>query len=283
MALGALGRKKPVETVYGVFSARSFPTLKNAAMREPFQLQMLAHCFRTVTRLRELADVGANLGLYSVYASRLDECEKITTFEPNPKTYDALCENIALNPRAAELVDARRLAVSGAPGEVAFDARTGFDPGAKVVEGEAENVVMVEAGRIDDAFDLGGARDVFLKMDVEGHEMSALRGAAGFLAARCAFAQIEVLREPKEARRDVRALMRDAGFTLQFRAGADHFFVHKDFSAHGPRLRELFWDKAQVAGRLLMDAGFDQDAFIRNEKAKTGLAQYFNGFLSALK
>ena len=44
-----------------------------------------------------LFDVGANIGLYSLYAARLNPTCKVYSFEPESQNYASLCKNIALN------------------------------------------------------------------------------------------------------------------------------------------------------------------------------------------
>ena len=44
-----------------------------------------------------LYDIGANVGLYSLYAAKLDRNVKVYAFEPHKFTFVQLMENIALN------------------------------------------------------------------------------------------------------------------------------------------------------------------------------------------
>lgn len=44
-----------------------------------------------------LWDVGANVGLYSIYAAKISGCKKVYAFEPEAQNYSLLVENIAVN------------------------------------------------------------------------------------------------------------------------------------------------------------------------------------------
>ncbi len=44
-----------------------------------------------------LWDVGANVGLYSIYAAKVSGCKKVYAFEPEAQNYALLVENITLN------------------------------------------------------------------------------------------------------------------------------------------------------------------------------------------
>src|SRR5256885_13988779 len=64
-------------------------------------------------------DVGANIGLASLLMSELVPSAKIIAFEPVPRTFEYLAENIRQN-RCEPRISAHRLAVGREPGSIRF-------------------------------------------------------------------------------------------------------------------------------------------------------------------
>ncbi|MEX2518639.1 MAG: FkbM family methyltransferase, partial [Paracoccaceae bacterium] len=278
-----------VETPYGKFTAESMATLRMAALKEPLQLNLMRHCFTAIECVDGLIDVGANLGLYSIAAATAKPVRHVTAFEPSPDTFKELEANIALNRRQGMKLVAHNLAVSDSPGEVSFLRRGKFSPGNKVmaaggVETLAAGEALVSIGcvRIDDLIDLAGPRDSFLKMDVEGHEISAIKGAGATIAKRCAVAQIELLRGPPDNRAEVKAMMEALGFTFLFRCGADHIFLHADHAARRDEMEDMFWGHAQKASKLLARLALNGPRALQDERVAAGFGRFFNRFPTAV-
>jgi FkbM family methyltransferase len=139
---------------------------------------------RAVLPGMHVADVGANLGLYSVLLANLvGPPGRVFAFEPDGLMARALRTNLALNRVAhAEVFE---LAIGAGPGRVLLqrnavnsgDNRVGRDTGTALHSEQ----VSVAAGALQDA--LRGRRLDFIKMDVQGWEGEALRGVAGLLDA----------------------------------------------------------------------------------------------------
>jgi Methyltransferase FkbM domain len=81
---------------------------------------------------------------------------------------------------------------------------------------------MVTAQRLDDALSISG-RTVFLKIDIEGHELAALAGMKRLLAANQCFLQIESFGD-KAA--DLACIMTALGYRLLRNIGDDHYFAN---------------------------------------------------------
>jgi FkbM family methyltransferase len=128
-------------------------------------------------------DVGASWGLFSYHLARLTgPSGTVCSYEPHPANRDVLAKLAAARPS----VRFRPAAVSDTPGTAqmqvpVFGSRHvtaqssiahGFD-GQSNVRVEKVSVPTV---RLDD--ELGDARVDFIKIDVEGHEIAVLRGAA---------------------------------------------------------------------------------------------------------
>jgi FkbM family methyltransferase len=131
-------------------------------------------------------DVGANIGVMtSLMASRGAE---VWAFEPFPETYRRLMDNIGLFKSLPHFgtCTAFELAASDADGIAQMECPGGFDannglarissvaretPVAKAVDGISVRTVCLDSL-------LGGRTVGIMKIDVEGHELAVLRGAA---------------------------------------------------------------------------------------------------------
>ena len=139
-------------------------------------------------------DVGANIGLWTlVAASSVLPNGRIFSFEPNPATFDKLVQNIKLNGREA-LVDRFPEAVSKADDVVQFVCDTQHNLSA-ISSGyfEGPNVISVRTRALDFllANDLAATHLAGIKLDIEGHELKALEGAAGLLEKRSPWLIVE--------------------------------------------------------------------------------------------
>jgi FkbM family methyltransferase len=144
-----------------------------------------ADFFRQVIRPgMHVADVGANLGLYSLLLARgTGPTGRVYAFEPDALMAGALRRNLAANGAAhAEVFEC---AVGAAPGSAVLqrnamnsgDNRLGTTTGTALHS--EQNAVPVCA--LQDA--LRGRRLDFIKMDVQGWEGEALRGVGELLDA----------------------------------------------------------------------------------------------------
>ncbi|MFA7414520.1 MAG: FkbM family methyltransferase [Rhizobium sp.] len=149
------------------------------------------HVFPSLPERRYALDVGANIGIHTISFS--NHFQHVHAFEPHPLTFDIL----SLNTRAMKNITVHQ---KGASSE-AFVARAVSVPGNI---GAAHIVTDAEAG----ADTIGFACDRldamlgdeavpvidFMKIDVEGHELSALKGAEAILAQSAPLIAFELLR-----------------------------------------------------------------------------------------
>ncbi len=125
------------------------------------------------------ADVGANVGSYTILASGVVRCRTVA-FEPDPLTAAALERNINLN-QIADLVEMRVAAVGERQGIVRFS--TGLDTENHVVSAVDPSGRDVPIQTLDQAFLDTGRIPALIKLDVEGYEAEVLRGARALLTA----------------------------------------------------------------------------------------------------
>jgi len=124
-----------------------------------------------------MLDIGANIGNHSVFFA--PHCRRVVAYEPNPRTFQVL----SLNAQVAPNIECRRRALSDQSGH----ARLSEDPrnvGSATLAPTASAAgegPLVDIVALDDEADLGTVR--LIKLDVEGHELQALKGATALLAS----------------------------------------------------------------------------------------------------
>lgn len=129
----------------------------------------------------DVLDVGANIGLYTVLAASLtNPSGHVDSIEPIPETARRLRENVELNDFASR-VTIHELAVgSDAESVLMTDWREATN--CVIASNAQANGIRVRAGRLDEI--ASRANYAFGKLDIEGREWDALKGAFRLLSAR---------------------------------------------------------------------------------------------------
>ncbi len=127
------------------------------------------------------ADVGANIGLMSLYASKLvGDKGRVIAFEPNPVTRELLFRNIALNGYSNIKVEEYAVSAEVKAGKIydRWDVNRG---GATLIKpsGDVTGYNIRETSLT--SYFTGQAGPDLVKIDIEGYELEALRGALGLL------------------------------------------------------------------------------------------------------
>jgi FkbM family methyltransferase len=167
-------------------------------------------------------DLGANFGSYTkMLAETVGETGMVYAFEPIPLTYHVLRSN--LNRLGLKNVEALPVAVSDQASFVEMTVPRYAGGGANFYEariggagGKQAEVVRVTTVRLDEIFGDLERLDV-IKCDVEGHELSALRGAERLLKRHHPAWLMELSGnpdEPSSAAAEVVVRMRAEGYDI---------------------------------------------------------------------
>src|SRR5437899_2138617 len=117
-------------------------------------------------------DGGAHIGVFTVLMAKLCSAGRVYAFEPTPESRAHLEENLDANGVANASVEAA--ALYDVVGEVSFDFNAAYPAGAHVSEtGSGVTSVSLDAW----AGDRRLRRLDLVKLDIEGAELAALRGA----------------------------------------------------------------------------------------------------------
>ncbi len=121
------------------------------------------------------ADVGANIGLYSILAAREASGRlRIEAFEPDPTTASFLAENLQRN--RCEAVTVHGLAVGRTTGTAVFDNRSPLLGCHHLTQATAIGI-PVSVTTLDTVFADDPASVKMIKIDVEGFEPDVIAGA----------------------------------------------------------------------------------------------------------
>jgi FkbM family methyltransferase len=183
---------------------------------------------------RTVLDVGANLGAHTVELSRLaGSAGAIHAFEPQRLVFQLLCANVALN--SCTNVFAHRAAVGAIAGTMLvpwLDPDQSYNYGGlSLIEapaGEPVPLLTIDSLNLEDC--------QFIKLDVEGMEVEALRGAAATVSRFRPILYVENDRQTRSA--ELIILLQNYGYRLywhtpalyranNFRGDADNMFGNK--------------------------------------------------------
>ncbi|GAB1391903.1 hypothetical protein MASR1M60_00660 [Rhodocyclaceae bacterium] len=198
---------------------------------ECYEKEQLAYCRQVIenNRVQAFIDVGANFGLYSLMmAKQFPELTTVLAFEADRRNFNCLSANIYLN-GLDQCIAARPIGLSDRQGEVVFLVNKGNSTGMSRIAATAPDTTKMgmfeEVGISVDTLDaqttgLNG-QSVYIKIDVEGHEMAVIAGARDFLRSNRCFLQMEILSNQQET---VAALHHDYGLNCIHHIENDFFF-----------------------------------------------------------
>lgn len=166
-------------------------------LADPYWNRLVSRCYcyepeigHVLSRLRTseyvFIDCGANYGFWSVLVtSRRLGAKKAIAVEPNPDTYRMLCANNLLNGNRIVTMQRALASRSGQSmimhGDVDHASASVRPPTADHLELRGQPVLTISLDDLADEF-APGVSPIVLKLDVEGSEIDALKGAARLLS-----------------------------------------------------------------------------------------------------
>jgi len=219
----------PVRLPFGALWLLRRDNLGEPLLKGTFESAELAFAQRFLKPGMTVLDLGAHHGLYTLLASkRVGSRGRVIAFEPSRRERRALLLHLILN-RCAN-VKVERLAVGSENTEASFFVVKGSQTGCNslrppdVRSGTSRTRVRVT--RIDDWLEKQKYEQIdFVKLDVEGAELEALKGASKLLERR---PRPVILAEVQDVRtipwgyraKDILAHLRDKGYRW-FRLSTD--------------------------------------------------------------
>ena len=175
---GAVGVRSAVETRHGFAMNLDLAqfvdrTIYCTGEWEPLETGLIAKILKPGD---VFVDVGANIGYFTLLASRRVGPEgRVIAVEANPRTFKLLEANVRLNGCAN--VTLHHVAAGEAAGLATLFEREAGNSGGDQVDFTGDGKIAVE--RLDAL--VGEQRVRLIKLDIEGAEAKALRGASGLL------------------------------------------------------------------------------------------------------
>ncbi len=201
----------------------------------PFEQEQLKFAQTCLAKydITVFCDCGANIGLYSVLLGvRSPNLTEIHAFEPVPKTWARLQENLTLNKLQGKATAYNYgLGVRSETLTIAFDISSSGTATLDIDEKDnpKRNFTArqhVQIHKFDSKFDIMGA-NVFLKLDMEGHEAEALRGMKNMLANNNCILQIELWDKNRAL---VKSWLAQCGYFVFHEINHDIYFKQNAYS-----------------------------------------------------
>jgi FkbM family methyltransferase len=145
--------------------------------KEPETIAWIKHHVTAQKFVSHFVDIGANVGMYSLFAATLNENIRVISVEPALNNINVLRENIELN----ELTNRINIEINPLSDEegqlflVTDDLRPGAS-GAQLVDQKSVNSVEVNAVTGDSLITKHLVKDGILKIDIDGDEFKVLKG-----------------------------------------------------------------------------------------------------------
>lgn len=162
-----------------------------------FEKEEIQFLLETLKEGDTFLDVGSNVGLFSLYASKkVGQNGQVICFEPTPITYSRLTENIQLNHFTN--IEARNIGLSNEEGELkfyysdkGFDAWNSFAPDSRL-----KNHIVIKSSTLDLQLEnVDKNRIKLVKIDVEGWEKFVIQGGKQFFEKYAPIVMVEFTEE----------------------------------------------------------------------------------------
>jgi FkbM family methyltransferase len=139
--------------------------------------------------IKSVIDVGANIGQYSLFMSKLLPHAKIHAFEPVPPALESLKQNTL-----GKNITIHPFALSDEHGRVSMNLND-FGPSSSMLpstellnrefpQARKTTAIEIETRRFDELVDVATLdREILVKIDVQGVEDKVIRGATGLMQA----------------------------------------------------------------------------------------------------
>lgn len=234
-----------IDTIYGRFKQGSKGRLDLTYDYE--SAEILA--FKKILALyspQMMLDIGANIGVYSIYVSDIPSISRVIAFEPAPQTFQLLKDNLAIQNHSG--LQAKNLALSSNSGVAAFSLYGDLAGNNSITDtninakGKEATEIEVEVARLDDLFD-DRNRSFACKIDVEGHEIAVLRGGDSFFSQNKGLIQIETFGNLLE----VEKILSGLGYKNIFRLKNDYYFTNLLEESFLEKCANIFFEEVAIA------------------------------------
>ena len=172
---------KDCEFKFVPIAGRSYGLLPAGLPNEPETHTFLNSILSVSTKPVIFVDVGASIGEFVITMANDKRVAKVYAFEPHPKSF------MALSASASELkgkIELFQAAVGEKKGELLFSTSDKSPTAAGFGSVHKESAISVSVCRIDETLDAIEDFPTIVLIDIEGGELSAIRGGLSFICGR---------------------------------------------------------------------------------------------------
>lgn len=188
-------------------------------------------------------DIGSNIGFYTLWITKFNNC--VHAFEPDDENFNRLKKHISIN-KLEDSVVLNKTGISNKTGTLYFT--TGNDVLNHISDVQEENTVAINVITLDEYCNRNNITHIrHLKIDIEGFELSALKGAKELLAkGSIDIIQLEInsaVRNAGSTEKGVIEYLQNAGYNLarfnisskqleaiQYSTERENYFAVKDLT-----------------------------------------------------
>lgn len=163
-------------------------------------------------------DIGAYFGYYSLLSAKSGLFSEIHAIEGQAENYRRLVKHVKANKHLQE-IKTYQAAVGDANKDMLFTREHGS---SRLLDTpNNKNNLYVKTVTLNSLFDFSG-KSIAVKMDIEGHQIPALKGAEKLLAQNKVYLQMEIFPHQISSTIDY---MRDNGWRLLHYIGCDFYYL----------------------------------------------------------
>jgi FkbM family methyltransferase len=190
-------------------------------------------------------DIGANIGLFSLYAASLNNKCKILAFEPESQNFSSLCQNVFVN--CFENIDVNGFAVCGSISHSIQDLYVSEMGAGSAVQNLGvtspwyskqavfrQKTFAVSPDELVAKF--GFPAPTIMKIDVDGIELEILKGSRQILHGNIRTLLIELDADDDKEVKEMKSIMSNAGFFLLLESD-------RNLRLNGKLPRNYIWKK----------------------------------------
>ena len=183
-----------------------------------YELDEISFLTKLIKDCKVIFDIGSNIGWYSIYLDKFDGVEKIHSFEPIPANFKKLNSNLELNNTTKVLANNFGLSDSNEFLEMYYNSSLTGATSIKQNIDICNELIQCQFIKMDDyVLENNVIKIDFIKIDIEGAELLALKGGLYSIKKFLPILFLELLRKWSANfnyhPNDVIKLLRDLGYS----------------------------------------------------------------------
>lgn len=266
-----------ISTRYGNYGKSSRKRLNLAYDYESAEIEIF-HSVLNLIKPSILFDIGANIGLYTIYSSQIESITNIYAYEASPDTFSELAHNIQIQQQNATRTGftPRQAAVSNSNKTLRFlefkhlGGQNAVAETTFIADKTKAKSIEIESCLIDEEVELAN-ETLAIKIDVEGHEFQALEGMKKTLVNNHCFIQIEAM-EKNSGKVD--SLLKGLGYTMAGWVKHDFYFHNFTDVKTQEKIQHCIFEELAYAMQDLMHLRRMRRTALQKSKEITQIMRY---------